>query len=46
MNAETALITGSISGIGLHLASEFAAQRDGLVLVAPVESELQAQALS
>jgi short-subunit dehydrogenase len=44
MNGETALITGSTSGIGLHLANEFAAHRHGLVLVAPVESELQAQA--
>jgi short-subunit dehydrogenase len=44
MNDETALITGSTSGIGLHLANEFAAHRHGLVLVAPVESELEAQA--
>ncbi len=44
MNTETALITGSSSGIGLHLAHEFAAHGHPLVLVAPVESELQALA--
>jgi uncharacterized protein len=38
------LITGSTSGIGLHLANGFTAHRHGLVLVARVESELQAQA--
>ena len=38
---ETVLITGSTSGIGLHLAKEFARRRHPLVLVAPVESELQ-----
>src|SRR2546430_1358957 len=38
---ETVLITGSTSGIGLHLAKEFASRRHPLVLVAPVESELQ-----
>lgn len=42
MNTDTALITGSSSGIGLHLAHEFAAHGHPLVLVAPVESELQA----
>ncbi|MEY2504553.1 MAG: uncharacterized protein QOG27_833 [Verrucomicrobiota bacterium] len=40
MNAETALITGSSSGIGLHLAHEFARHGHSLVLVAPVEAEL------
>jgi uncharacterized protein len=38
---ETALITGSSSGIGFHLAKEFARHRHALVLVAPVASELQ-----
>ncbi|PYK72175.1 MAG: short-chain dehydrogenase [Verrucomicrobia bacterium] len=38
---ETVLITGSTGGIGLHLAKEFARRRHPLVLVAPVESELQ-----
>lgn len=41
MNAETALITGASSGIGLHLAREFAAHGHPLVLVAPIESELE-----
>jgi uncharacterized protein len=40
MNNETALITGSSSGIGLHLAHEFAQHGHPLVLVAPVEAEL------
>jgi short-subunit dehydrogenase len=35
------LVTGASSGIGLHLAHEFARQGHPLVLVAPVESELQ-----
>src|SRR5437667_10778129 len=39
---ETALITGASSGIGLHLAKEFAKRKHPLVLVAPVESELHA----
>jgi uncharacterized protein len=38
---ETALITGASSGIGLHLAKEFARHGHPLVLVAPVASELQ-----
>jgi short-subunit dehydrogenase len=41
MNNETALITGSSSGIGLHLAHEFARHGHPLVLVAPVRSELE-----
>jgi short-subunit dehydrogenase len=41
MNTETALITGSSSGIGLHLAEEFSRHGHPLVLVAPVESELR-----
>jgi hypothetical protein len=41
MNAETALITGASSGIGLHLAHEFAKHGHPVVLVAPVEAELQ-----
>lgn len=42
MKTETALITGASSGIGLHLAHEFAGHGYSVVLVAPVESELQA----
>lgn len=38
---DTALITGASSGIGLHLAHEFARHGHPLVLVAPVEQELQ-----
>ena len=41
MNTETALITGASSGIGLHLANEFARHRHPLVITAPVESELR-----
>jgi short-subunit dehydrogenase len=41
MNTETALITGSSSGIGLHLAEEFSRNGHPVVLVAPVESELR-----
>jgi hypothetical protein len=41
MNSETALITGASSGIGLHLAHEFAKHGHPVVLVAPVEAELQ-----
>jgi uncharacterized protein len=42
MNSETALITGASSGIGLHLAREFASHGHPLVLLAPVEEELRA----
>ncbi len=38
---ETALITGASSGIGLHLAKEFARHGHPMVLVAPVAAELQ-----
>jgi short-subunit dehydrogenase len=41
MSTETTLITGASSGIGLHLAKEFAKHGHPLVLVAPVEAELQ-----
>ena len=41
MNTETALITGSSSGIGFHLAHELARHGHPLVLVAPVQSELE-----
>jgi short-subunit dehydrogenase len=37
---QTALITGATSGIGLHLAHEFALHGHPLVLVAPVDDEL------
>jgi len=39
-NTETTLITGASSGIGLHLAKEFARHGHPLVLIAPVEEEL------
>jgi short-subunit dehydrogenase len=42
MNSDTALITGSSSGIGMHLAYEFAEHGHSLVLVAPVAAELEA----
>ena len=41
MHNETVLITGSSSGIGLHLAREFAKNGHPVVLVAPVEAELR-----
>lgn len=44
MNKETTLVTGASSGIGLHLAHEFARHGHPLVIVAPVQSELEAAA--
>jgi short-subunit dehydrogenase len=41
MNSEIALITGASSGIGLHLASEFARNGHPLVLVAPDQAQLE-----
>lgn len=41
MNTQTALITGSSSGIGLHLAQEFASHGHPVVLVAPVQTKLE-----
>ena len=41
MDSETALITGASSGIGLHLAREFAGHGHPLVLIAPVPQELE-----
>lgn len=41
MKNQITLITGASSGIGLHLAYEFAKHEHPLVLVAPVESELR-----
>ena len=41
MENGTTLITGASSGIGLHLAREFAKHGHPLVLVAPVETELK-----
>nr|MDQ3623265.1 SDR family NAD(P)-dependent oxidoreductase [Verrucomicrobiota bacterium] len=41
MSTETALVTGASSGIGLHLAHEFARHGHPVVIVAPVASELQ-----
>ena len=41
MKKETALITGSSSGIGLHLAHEFTRNGHPVILVAPVEAELR-----
>jgi uncharacterized protein len=38
---ETALITGASSGIGLHLAKEFARHKHPLVLVDPVAAEFK-----
>ena len=40
-NKGTTLITRASSGIGLHLAHEFAKHGHSLVLVAPVEAELR-----
>src|SRR5947209_6008326 len=40
MDSERALITGASSGIGMHLAHEFASHGHPLVLVAPVEADL------
>jgi uncharacterized protein len=40
MTDKTALITGASSGIGLHLAHEFASHGHPVVLIAPVRSEL------
>ena len=44
MNPHTTLITGSTHGIGLHLAHEFARNRHELVLVGPVEGDLDSLA--
>jgi short-subunit dehydrogenase len=44
MDTETALITGASSGIGLHLAREFARHQHPLVIVAPVVEELSSVA--
>jgi short-subunit dehydrogenase len=41
MSTETTLITGASSGIGLHLAREFARHQHRLVIVAPVQAELE-----
>lgn len=41
MNDQTTLITGASSGIGLHLAHEFARHGHPVVIVAPVPSELE-----
>jgi short-subunit dehydrogenase len=41
MSNEMTLITGSSSGIGMYLAYEFAEHGHPLVLVAPVQSELE-----
>lgn len=43
-STEAALITGASSGIGLHLAREFARHGHPVVLVAPVQAELDAVA--
>lgn len=42
MHLETTLITGSSSGIGLHLAHCFASHGHPLVLVAPQQDEIEA----
>src|SRR5436305_14862270 len=38
---ETALITGASSGIGMHLAREFARHGHPVVLIAPVPGDLE-----
>src|SRR4051812_38289556 len=43
-SSQTALVTGSSSGIGLHLAKEFAKHGHPLILVAPDHSELESVA--
>ncbi len=40
-SSEAALITGASSGIGLHLAREFARHGHPVILVAPVQAELE-----
>lgn len=45
MTQETALITGATSGIGLHLAHQFAEHAHPLVLVAPEQGELDTLAV-
>ncbi len=42
--SETVLITGASSGIGLHLAREFARHGHPLIIVAPVQNDLDALA--
>lgn len=44
MNKGTALVTGASSGIGLHLAHAFARHGHSLVIVAPIQSELETAA--
>lgn len=44
MNLDPALITGASSGIGLHLAYQFAGHGHPVVLVAPQQDELEALA--
>lgn len=41
MNTETTLITGASSGIGFHLAHEFARHGHPLVVIAPVAAEIE-----
>ncbi|RYD64547.1 MAG: SDR family oxidoreductase [Verrucomicrobiaceae bacterium] len=45
MKKNLALVTGCTSGIGLHLAREFASHGHDLVLIAPVEQELDELAI-